>query len=202
MRSQPSSWTNLLTILGFTRKMRPSRTQTRYRRKLRFEQVENRCMLATFVVTNDGDAPENTPAAVGTLRQAMFDANQAPDHDIIQFAPSLNGQTITITDGNLVATDRVMITGPTGAGNRITIQKGGASTATAGLTFSGFNLSPTGGSVTAQTGVRNLAISGFEADAAKRLISTETPISTSPLDVWAKSIEKHVQYPPRRMVCS
>jgi len=119
-------------------------------------------MLATFVVTNDGDAPENTPAAVGTLRQAMFDANQAPDHDIIQFAPSLNGQTITITDGNLVATDRVMITGPTGAGNRITIQKGGASTATAGLTFSGFNLSPTGGSVTAQTGVRNLTITGFD----------------------------------------
>jgi len=134
-------------------------------------------MLATLTVSVSSDGAIANNNGNLTLREAIAYVNQIDTpgpadavhiqgplglNDIIQFAPALNGATITITGGNLVVTDRVMITGPTGAGNRITIQKGGASTATAGLTFSGFNLSPTGGSVTAQTGVRNLTITGFD----------------------------------------
>ncbi len=68
-----------------------------------FEQFEDRRMLATFMVTNLGDAPANTPAAVGTLRQAIFDANQLDDHDEIVFSTDpvhgLNGGTIQLTGG-------------------------------------------------------------------------------------------------------
>ena len=55
-------------------------------------------MLATFFVTNTADAVENTPEAVGTLRQAIFDANQFADADTINFDISLNGGTIQLSD--------------------------------------------------------------------------------------------------------
>ncbi len=112
MRSRLSLWTNVLTKLGFKRNKHRSRKRTSYRRVLRFEQFEDRRMLAMFMVTNDGDAPENTPAAVGTLRQAIFDANQQlVDPDRIEFAPSLDNATILLDVGlgELFITDSLTI---------------------------------------------------------------------------------------------
>ncbi len=60
-------------------------------------------MLAMFSVTNVIDALENTPAAVGTLRQAIFNANNTPGPDTITFstnpADGLNGGTILLDVG-------------------------------------------------------------------------------------------------------
>jgi len=53
-------------------------------------------MLAVFTVMNADDATLNTAESVGTLRQAIFDANEFPNEDTINFAPSLNGKTITL----------------------------------------------------------------------------------------------------------
>lgn len=61
-------------------------------RRLRFESLEDRCMLATFTVTNLTDATVTGPgSAPGTLRQAIYDANISSDADIIEFAPDLSG---------------------------------------------------------------------------------------------------------------
>jgi hypothetical protein len=68
-------------------------------------------MLAIFTVTNVDDAVANTPEAIGTLRQAIFDANADDDHDTIEFASSLNNATITLTQGRLTITESVTIDG-------------------------------------------------------------------------------------------
>lgn len=57
----------------------------------------------TITVTNTND---NGP---GSLRQALADAN---DGDTIQFDPVLNGQSITLTSGELVVADSITISGP------------------------------------------------------------------------------------------
>src|SRR5678816_66305 len=58
---------------------------------------------ATIIVTNTND---NGP---GSLRQALADA---PDEGTIQFDPALNGQTITLTTGELVIDKNITINGP------------------------------------------------------------------------------------------
>ena len=58
---------------------------------------------ATITVTNTNDS------GPGSLRQALTDAN---DGDTIQFDPALNGQTITLTSGELVVADSITISGP------------------------------------------------------------------------------------------
>src|SRR5205814_8893646 len=57
----------------------------------------------TITVTNANDS------GPGSLRQALADAN---DGDTIQFDPALNGQTITLTSGELVVADSITISGP------------------------------------------------------------------------------------------
>src|SRR5580765_1539425 len=58
---------------------------------------------ATITVTNNGDR------GPGSLRQALADAH---NEDIISFDPSLNGQTITLTSGELVVNRILSINGP------------------------------------------------------------------------------------------
>ena len=97
MRSQPRSWTSLFTKLGIRRKKRNSRPINGQRRKLRFEQFEDRCMLAAFTVNVDYDVNTfDINDSIVTLREAVdrADATQAPD--IINFASSLDGATITL----------------------------------------------------------------------------------------------------------
>ena len=63
---------------------------------------------ANFTVTNTNDS------GAGSLREALDDANSAPDADRILFAPSVTG-TITLTTGELPVYEQVEIVGP-GAG--------------------------------------------------------------------------------------
>jgi hypothetical protein len=77
-------------------------------RRLRFERCEDRRVLA-FFVTNLDDAQANTPEAEGTLRQAIFDANQFDDVDEIVFDPTLNDGTIILTEGELSISQAVTI---------------------------------------------------------------------------------------------
>src|SRR3954465_6552440 len=57
----------------------------------------------TITVTNGNDSGS------GSLRQALAGAN---DGDTIQFDSALNGQTITLTSGELVVADSITISGP------------------------------------------------------------------------------------------
>src|SRR3954470_359442 len=62
--------------------------------------------MTTFIVSNANDS------GTGSLRQALADAT---DGDKIYFDPSLNGQTITLTSGELLLNKNITVTGP-GAG--------------------------------------------------------------------------------------
>jgi len=70
---------------------------------------------ATFTVINTNDS------GAGSLRQALADAN---DGDTINFDPSLNGQTITLTSGQLVVNKSLNITGP--GPNQLTVARSSA----------------------------------------------------------------------------
>src|SRR4029079_8526634 len=86
----------------------------RVHRRLRFESLENRRMLATITVTNLGDATVNGPnSAPGTLRQAIYDANVSNDPDTIEFAPNLAGDLrLSIADDSAVGLSALLITSP------------------------------------------------------------------------------------------
>jgi len=73
------------------------------------ELLENRTVLSTFTVENLADN------GLGSLRQAIFDANANPGGDVIRFAQSAREGTVTLTSGELVITDDLEIDGP-GAG--------------------------------------------------------------------------------------
>src|SRR5687767_2314161 len=65
-----------------------------------------------FTVTTLADAPATAPPDFnGTLRDALYDANQTLGHDIVSFDPALNG-TITLTEGQLRLYEDTEIIGP------------------------------------------------------------------------------------------
>jgi hypothetical protein len=82
----------------------------------RFEALEDRWMPSTLTVTSIADS------GAGSLRA---DIAVAQTGDTIVFSPSLNGQTITLTSGELLVSKNLTITGP-GAGN-LTISGNNAS---------------------------------------------------------------------------
>jgi len=65
--------------------------------------IGDACESATITVTNTNDN------GAGSLRQALVDANNG---DTIDFDPSLNGQTITLTTGELLINKNFTINGP------------------------------------------------------------------------------------------
>ena len=85
-------------------------------RPLRLELLEDRRLLAVFTVTNlDDEFVSQFVQAPGTLRQAIFDANQLPgDNNTINFQPGLTG-TVVLDNGELWIRGNVEINGP-GAG--------------------------------------------------------------------------------------
>jgi predicted outer membrane repeat protein len=85
------------------------------------EELEPRVVpsTVTLTVTNDLDSGN------GSLRHAVAQAEKSPGKDMIVFAPSLNGHTITLTSGELDITQNLTIQGP-GAG-LLTISGGGRS---------------------------------------------------------------------------
>ena len=62
-------------------------------------------VVGSFVVTNTSDS------GIGSLRQAILNANANPGPDTIDFAPGLSG-TIVLTSGELQITNDVTIVGP------------------------------------------------------------------------------------------
>ncbi len=72
----------------------------------RLELLEGRAVPSTFHVTTTADS------GPGSLRTAVAAANANPGLDRIVFDPSLSGQTITLTSGELMVTDDLRINGP------------------------------------------------------------------------------------------
>jgi predicted outer membrane repeat protein len=64
--------------------------------RLRCEQLEEREVPATFIVTNNLD-----DGSAGSLREVIAQTNANVDEDLIQFDSSLAGQTIVLTQGQL-----------------------------------------------------------------------------------------------------
>ncbi|ELS00203.1 right-handed parallel beta-helix repeat-containing protein, partial [Gloeocapsa sp. PCC 73106] len=73
----------------------------------------------TILVTNSDDM------GIGSLREAIFLANEVPGENIIQFDASLTGEPINLTSGAITITDDVTIQG-LGA-DQLTIDGGGVS---------------------------------------------------------------------------
>src|SRR5882757_10053089 len=106
---------------------RTVRTANRFTRRLQFEQLEDRRVLATFTVTNLSDAAVAFPGnAPGTLRQAVYDANHTAGADVIQFASNVSGTVnLSIVDDNSLGASSLVISSPiTIRGNAIGITIG------------------------------------------------------------------------------
>jgi hypothetical protein len=100
-------------------------------RKLAFEPLEDRRVLATFTVTNLGDAVVTGPgSAPGTLRQAIYDANNSAGADLIQFAAGLSGDVdLSVADDASVGLSALLVTSQItiqGNANGITIRRDAA----------------------------------------------------------------------------
>ncbi len=80
-------------------------------RTLRIEPLEERRMLAVITVTTNQDVVDLADGVV-SLREAIFVANTAPGADTIEFDFGHDGpETIVLTQGELVITDSLTITG-------------------------------------------------------------------------------------------
>jgi hypothetical protein len=100
----------------------------RYARRLKFESLESRRVLATITVTNLNDAVVVAPgSAPGTLRQAVYDANQTPGADTIQFASNLSGSVnLSVVDDTTFGSSALVVSSPitiAGNANGITIAR-------------------------------------------------------------------------------
>lgn len=104
-----------------TKRSRRSRCRDAARKRLAFQPaidpLERRDLLSTFDVVNLDDS------GLGSLRQALLDANQNPGADTIRFARYVRG-TLELSS-QLVITDNVDIRGP--GSNQLTISGGNAS---------------------------------------------------------------------------
>src|SRR5262245_19759005 len=89
-------------------------------RRLRFEPLEDRRLLAGVVVGNSSDVVNGTttsianlianPGADGiSLREAMLAANVTAGADTITFAADRSGTTITLSGGDIVIAESVTI---------------------------------------------------------------------------------------------
>src|SRR5262245_39351147 len=90
----------------------------------RLEALEDRTTPATFTVTGAGD-----PGGPGTLRDAIAQAEAAPDADTIVFAPSLAWKEIhldTVGDTQFGPSALLVSTPITITGTGQTIQRTGA----------------------------------------------------------------------------
>src|SRR5207302_280576 len=81
--------------------------------------------LALVVDTTDDLVDGDYSPSHLSLREAIGLANVNPGADTITFAPALNGQTITLTTGELQVSDDVTITGP--GANLLTVSGNNAS---------------------------------------------------------------------------
>ncbi|MFK7765762.1 MAG: hypothetical protein AB8B55_00875 [Mariniblastus sp.] len=105
---------------------------SQHSQKHAYGALEDRRMLATFIVTTVADSNTDTTDGLISLREAIQAANTNTafgdaeagdaDGDVIRFATSLNGQTLNLSLGQIEISDDLRIQG--GAGN-ITITGNG-----------------------------------------------------------------------------
>src|SRR5215213_6098160 len=82
--------------------------------------------MATFTVTTANDFVGGD--GFRSLREAVNSANATPEVDVIQFAPGLEGGTLTLTQGELQLTQDVTIDGDAdNNGSRVTLSGGDSS---------------------------------------------------------------------------
>jgi hypothetical protein len=115
----------------------------------RLEALEDRCVPSALTVTNNLDSGK------GSLRYQIAQAEKSNGKDTIVFAPSLDGQTITLTSGELYITNALTIQGP--GANKLTISGNHSSrvfdvalnvkVALSGLTISNGNAVHDGGGI-------------------------------------------------------
>src|SRR5262245_36572639 len=100
MRSNPRCWNTLFSKLGYRRRLRAANGRASSPRRPRFETLESRQMLTTFVVNYAGDVAETGAGSDGklTLREALIASNTNAAYgdaaagsssvdDVIKFAP-------------------------------------------------------------------------------------------------------------------
>ena len=111
------------------------------------EPLEDRRLLAVFTVDNLSDA------GLGSLRQAIADANANIGADIVEFQAGLSG-TIALSSGEMTITDDLTIDGPGAAALTIDAQQNSRifniSTISGPVTLNGLHL--TGGSAGSRAG--------------------------------------------------
>jgi hypothetical protein len=110
---------SLLVPSGTENEHHPTRLRKRaLAAPLSVERLEDRTVPSTFMVGNLADS------GPGSLRQAIFDANDNPGADLIRFASPVGG-TLTLTSGQMSITDDLTIDGP--GVHRLTISGNDAS---------------------------------------------------------------------------
>ena len=113
------------------------RSYTSRLRSLKFENLEERSLLATYTVAvlNDSSTPFGTAQnPQHTLRSAIIAANANPNvggPDVVQFASGLSGP-VNVVNGPMTITDNIQITGPSGS---VTFNAG-TTTQTSAIQFS------------------------------------------------------------------
>jgi len=87
----------------------PRRSRGKNGLRFALETLEERTLLTNFLVTTAND--DSTADAVLSLREAIDAANANSGADTITFSSSLSGQRLFLTQGELVISDPVTITG-------------------------------------------------------------------------------------------
>ncbi len=108
MSSYRHQWMTILSKLRLSPKLPRGVSSKKPHRTLRFEQCEDRRMLATFTVNNPGDFIDSDPN-VTTLREAIAIANSDDDQNIIHFALPAGEDTINLQNGDLPMSEFVTI---------------------------------------------------------------------------------------------
>jgi hypothetical protein len=63
MRTHRNTWLTLIAKLGFTRKKQRVANRDNFKRYLRFEQCEDRRVLAPIIVNDPGDFIDSNPTS-------------------------------------------------------------------------------------------------------------------------------------------
>jgi CSLREA domain-containing protein len=137
-----------------SRRKSAARTQSQpslYRRRLRYEPLEDRRLLAVVTVTTLADTIDFNDGQT-SLREAIFATNTVPGADTIDFAPSLTAgapASLVLTQGQLTISDALTISGP--SADLLTIKPGSSGTI--------FNISD-GSAALIDVGLSGLALIG------------------------------------------